>query len=163
MAFRDAGHEVLFGTGERFLSRLRKLGFRAERVGISIEEADRLALRDDPGLNELPREERWQFGVVVFGDVLARRTLEDVGPLLEVAAPDLLVYDEVDVGAPAAAHLAGVPAVAHSLGRQLPDLIRRAALERLGQVVRGYGLGALPRRSVRGLRRSSRPTWCRTG
>jgi UDP:flavonoid glycosyltransferase YjiC (YdhE family) len=141
---RAAGHEVLFGTGDGFRPRLRKLGFRAERVGISIEAADRLALREDPRLDELPRAERWRFGVVVFGDVLARRTLEDLGPLLERVGPDLLVYDELDVGAAAAAHAAGVPAVAHSLGRQLPDLIRRAALERLAQVMRGYRLDALP-------------------
>jgi UDP:flavonoid glycosyltransferase YjiC (YdhE family) len=42
-ACRDAGHDVLFGTGERCRPRLQKLGFRAERVGISIEEGDRLA------------------------------------------------------------------------------------------------------------------------
>jgi UDP:flavonoid glycosyltransferase YjiC (YdhE family) len=135
----------VFGTGEDFRARLRELGFRSERVGIAIDEADRLALREEPGLNDLPREERWRFGIVVFGDVLARRTLEDVRPLLEGrAAPDLLIYDEVDVGAAAAAHSAGVPAVAHSLGRQLPDMIRRAALERLTATVRSHGLDALP-------------------
>jgi hypothetical protein len=37
MACRDAGHEVLFGTGEEFVGRLRERGFRTERVGISIE------------------------------------------------------------------------------------------------------------------------------
>ena len=135
-ACRDAGHDVLFGTGARLLPRLQELGFRAEPVGISIEEADRLALRDDPALKDLPREERWRFGVVVFGDVLARRTFDDIGPLLDDNHTDLLVYDEVDVGAAAAARRAGVPAVAHSLGRQLPDLIRAAALERLEQVLR---------------------------
>ena len=56
----------------------------------------------------------------------------------------MLIYDEVDIGAAAAGHLAGVPAVAHSLGRQLSDPIRRAALERLTQVVRGYGLDPPP-------------------
>jgi UDP:flavonoid glycosyltransferase YjiC (YdhE family) len=142
MACRDAGHRVLFGTGEGFRPRLRELGFRAERVGISIDEADRLALREDPGLNALPREERWRFGVVVFGDLLARRTLEDLHPLLEGAAPDLLVYDETDVGAAAAAHRAGVPAVAHSLGRRLPDRVRRAVLERLAEVARAYEIEA---------------------
>jgi UDP:flavonoid glycosyltransferase YjiC (YdhE family) len=142
LACRDAGHEVVFGTGEGFRPRLRELGFRAERVGISIEEGDRLALVEDPGLGELPREQRWRFGVVVFGDVLARRTLEDAGPLLETA--DLLVYDEIDLGAAAAAHWAGVPAVAHSLGRQLPDPIRRAALERLAAVARTYRPDPLP-------------------
>ena len=143
-ACRDAGHQILFATGERLEPRLRELGFRAERVGISIDEADQIALRDVPGLGELPREERWRFGVVVFGDVLARRTLEDLRPLLDEAAPDLLVYDETDVGAAAAAHSVGVPAVAHSLGRQVPDPIRRAVLERLAEVARGHGLGALP-------------------
>jgi hypothetical protein len=143
-ACRDAGHRVLFATGEGFRPRLRDLGVRAERVGISIDEADRLALREDPGLNALPREERWRFGVVVFGDVLARRTLEDLRSQLEDAAPDLVVYDETDVGAAAAARLAGVPAVAHSLGRQVPDQVRRAVLERLAEVARGYDVEALP-------------------
>src|SRR5919108_2469334 len=136
-ACRDAGHQILFATGERLEPRLRELGFRAERVGISIDEADQIALRDVPGLGELPREERWRFGVVVFGDVLARRTLEELGPLLDEAAPDLLVYDETDVGAAAAAHSVGVPAVAHSPGRQGPDPIPRAGLGRLAQGGRG--------------------------
>jgi UDP:flavonoid glycosyltransferase YjiC (YdhE family) len=144
MACRDAGHEVIFGTGEKLLPRLHELGFRAERVGISIDEADQLALSEDPGLNELPREERWRFGVVVFGDVLARRTLEDLRPLLEDTAPGLVVYDETDVGAAAAAFLMGVPAVAHALGRQLPDLIRRAVLERLARVLSDGGLDGVP-------------------
>ena len=39
VACRDAGHDVLFATGEAFLERLAKLGFRAERVGISIFES----------------------------------------------------------------------------------------------------------------------------
>jgi UDP:flavonoid glycosyltransferase YjiC (YdhE family) len=144
LACRDAGHEVLFGTGEGFRPWLQQLGIRAERVGISIPEADRLALRETPELDALPREERWRFGVVVFGDVLARRTLEDLLPLLEDVAPHVVVYDELDIGAAAAAHVADVPAVAHSLGRQLPGPIRRAALERLAEVVRGYGIGSLP-------------------
>jgi UDP:flavonoid glycosyltransferase YjiC (YdhE family) len=48
-ACRGAGHRVLFGTGEEFRPRLRELGFPVEMVGISIDEADRLALREDPG------------------------------------------------------------------------------------------------------------------
>ena len=43
------------------------LGSRSERVGISIEEAD-ARKATGPLLNELLREERWRFGVVVFGD-----------------------------------------------------------------------------------------------
>jgi len=65
MACRDAGHEVLFGTGEAFVEQLRERGFRTERVGISIEEADRRALAMYPELNDLAREERWRFGVLL--------------------------------------------------------------------------------------------------
>ena len=143
-ACRDAGHDVVFATGERALARLRALGFRAERAGISIDAADALALTDDPGLGELPRDQRWRIGVAVFGDVLARRTLADLRPLLDAVSPDLVVYDETDIGAAAAAHGAGVPAVAHSLGRRLPDPIRRAVLARLASVMGELGLDALP-------------------
>jgi UDP:flavonoid glycosyltransferase YjiC (YdhE family) len=145
IACRRAGHDVIFGTGEKALSRLRALGFRAERVGIPIDAADQLALGEDPSLGDLPREQRWQIGVVVFGDVLARRTLQDLIPLLDEAAPDLVIYDETDIGAAAAAFGAGVPAVAHSLGRQLPDPIRRAVLERLARVLGELDLAIVPR------------------
>ena len=144
-ACRDAGHEVLFGTGEGFVEPLRARGFRAERVGISIDEADRLALEAQPELNDLPREEGWRFGLVVFADVLPRRTIADLRPLLDEAKPDLLVYDETDIGAPVTAELAGIPAVAHSLGRQLPGVLRQPALERLSEVVRSYEPDAAPR------------------
>jgi UDP:flavonoid glycosyltransferase YjiC (YdhE family) len=143
-ACRAAGHEVVFGTGEQALPRLRELGFRADRVGIAIDAADQLALGEDPGLADLPREERWRIGVAVFGNVLARRTLEDLRPLLDDVSPDLVVYDETDVGAGAAAQAAGVPAVAHSLGRRLPDPIRRAVLDRLQGVVRESHRDAAP-------------------
>jgi UDP:flavonoid glycosyltransferase YjiC (YdhE family) len=131
-ACRDAGHDVVFGTGEAFLGDLRERGFPAERVGISIDEGDRLVLEDQPELDELPREDRWRIGIAVFADVLARRTLADLRPLL--AGIDLVVYDELDLGAPLAADLEGVPAVTHSLGRQLPDAFRPPALAQLARV-----------------------------
>jgi UDP:flavonoid glycosyltransferase YjiC (YdhE family) len=133
-ACREAGHEVGFATGDGFVSPLRERGFAVERVGIAIHEADRLALQAQPELNDLPREQRWRFGVVVFADVLARRTLADLRPLLDKRRPDLLVYDETDLGAAVAADLAGVPAVTHSLGRQLPDALRPPVVERLREL-----------------------------
>ena len=133
-ALRDAGHEVRFATGEGFRGPLRDRGFEAERVGIAIDEADELAFEAEPELRDLPREERWRIGIVVFADVLARLTLADLRPLLDALRPDLLVYDETDIGAAVAADLAAVPAVTHSLGRQLPDAFRPVALERLQQL-----------------------------
>jgi UDP:flavonoid glycosyltransferase YjiC (YdhE family) len=145
MACRGAGHEALFATGDGFVEPLRRRGFRTERVGISIEEGDRRALELYPELNELAREERWRFGLVVFADVLPRHTIADLLPLLDELAPDLLVHDEMDVGAPVAAELAGIPAVAHSLGRQLPDVARGPALEALTEIWRGYDPNATAR------------------
>jgi hypothetical protein len=124
---------------------LRARGFRAERVGISIDDADRRALEAQPELNDLPREERWRFGLVVFAGVLPRQTIADLRPLLAEAKPDLLVYDETDISAPVTAQLAGIPAVAHSLGRQLPGLFRQPALEALTEVVRTFEPQATPR------------------
>jgi UDP:flavonoid glycosyltransferase YjiC (YdhE family) len=147
VACRDAGHDVVFGTGEAFLEPLRARGFRAERVGISIDEADRLALANRPELNDLPRDERWRFGLVVFAEILPRHTIADLRPLLQQAGPDLVVYDETDIGASAAAELAAIPAVAHSLGRQPPDMFRQPALEALTGVVRSFEPKATPRDS----------------
>jgi UDP:flavonoid glycosyltransferase YjiC (YdhE family) len=144
-ACREAGHEVVFATGEDFLEPLRARGFHAERVGISIDEADRRVLEAQPELNELPREERWRLGLVVFADVLPRQTIADLRPLLVDTKPDLLVYDETDIGAPVTAEPAGIPAVAHSLGRQLPGLFRQPALEALTEVVRSFEPAAAPR------------------
>lgn len=144
VAGRDAGHDVLFGTGEGFVKRLEGLGFEAERVGISIPEADERVLRERPGLKGLPCEERFRIGVAVFGDLLPRHTIEDLLPLLHRAAPDLVVYDETDAGAPIAAAIAGIPATAHSLGRQLPETVRRAVSQPLPEVWRAHDPGASP-------------------
>jgi UDP:flavonoid glycosyltransferase YjiC (YdhE family) len=143
-ACRDAGHDVLFGTGEGFVTRLEGLGFRAERVGISIPEADERVLRERPGLKDLPREERFRIGVAVFGELLPRHTIADLLPLLQETAPDLVVYDETDAGAPIAAAIAGTPAVAHSLGRQLPEPVRLAVFEPLPELWRAHDPGATP-------------------
>jgi hypothetical protein len=80
VACRDAGHEVLFGTGEEFVRRLRGREFAAERVGISIVEAEQRTMRARPELARLPRGEGWRLGVVVFADVLPRSTMDDLRP-----------------------------------------------------------------------------------
>ena len=144
VACREAGHDVLFATGEAFLEPLAELGFRAERVGISIPEADERVLRERPELNDLPREERFRIGVAVFGELLPRLTIDDLLPLLRPAGPDLVVYDEIDAGAAIAAAIAGIPATAHSLGRQAPEMVRRAVSAPLPEVWREFDPSATP-------------------
>ena len=138
MACREAGHDVLFATGESFAGRLSELGFPVERVGISIVEAEERTMRARPELRGLPREERWRLGVAVFADVLPRATIDDLRPLLRQNAPDLVVYDEIDLGGPLAAALAGIPAAAHALGRQPAEALRTVALGPLAEVWRAH-------------------------
>jgi UDP:flavonoid glycosyltransferase YjiC (YdhE family) len=68
----------------------------------------------------------------MFGDVLARRTLADLVPLLAELRPDLVVYEQSDVGAVGAASRADVPVISHVIGRSLPEPVRGTAAARLG-------------------------------
>jgi UDP:flavonoid glycosyltransferase YjiC (YdhE family) len=126
LAARAAGHEVVFATGGTFLPRLRSLGFEAQPVGITIAEAESEARRrhgdDDP----------LALILTMFGDVLPRHTLADLEPLLDKLRPDLVVYEQSDVGAAAAALRTGVPVISHVIGRSLPASVMEQASERLG-------------------------------
>ena len=71
IACRDAGHEVEFATGDDFVPRLRRLGFPTHAAGESIERGQATALAADPALADLPADQKWRFGAVLFGAVLA--------------------------------------------------------------------------------------------
>jgi UDP:flavonoid glycosyltransferase YjiC (YdhE family) len=114
-ALRDVGHDVRFGTGAGFVDRVRGLGFPAEAVGTSIPEAARLAAERYPGR---PGPE---LGLIAFVEIAAAATVADLRPVLAERKPDLVVYEETQFGAAVAARQAGLPAVCHSLSRQLPD------------------------------------------
>ncbi len=136
LAFRDAGHEVEFATGDEFVPRLRQLGFTAHAVGMSLERGQELTLQADPALADVSPDEKWRFGAAFFGSVLARDKSLGVMSLIERTAPDLVVYEEYDLGSAIAASLRGVPAVGHGLGYQLPDRFRRPFVEQLHAVFR---------------------------
>lgn len=125
-AARAAGHHVVFGTGEAFVPKVRDLGFEAHRVGISIGEAEAEAKRrhgDDAGFLEV--------GVTMFAELLPRAVAGDLTPLLPALRPDLVVYEQSDVGAGAVARQAGIPAVSVVIGRSMPPPILAVAAERL--------------------------------
>ena len=135
IACRDAGHEVEFATGDDFELRLRRVGFPTHPVGMSIEQAQRMTLESDPALADLPQDEKWRFGAVMFGSVIARETRRALVPVIERTAPDLIVYEETDLGPALAAQVTGTPAVSHALGCQPPDRYRIACTERLRAMV----------------------------
>jgi len=120
-AAQDAGHRVTLATGAKFLPELTELGFDTREAGTDIGVAEAEAVRrhpDGPVVDVL---------ATMFADILARRTLADLGPVIDWERPDLVVYEMSDVGAACAARRAGVPAVSLTIGRSMPAELRTAA------------------------------------
>ncbi|MBE1499952.1 UDP:flavonoid glycosyltransferase YjiC (YdhE family) [Amycolatopsis lexingtonensis] len=121
-----AGHEVVFGTGEAFVPKVRDLGFTTHRAGIAISEAEAEAKKrhgEDAGFLDV--------GITMFGELLPKALLDDLTPLLPRLRPDLVVYEMSDVGTAIAARRAGIPAVSVVIGRSMPPEVLAVAAERL--------------------------------
>jgi UDP:flavonoid glycosyltransferase YjiC (YdhE family) len=134
-ALRDAGHEIRFATSREFVDRLQRAGFETSRVGITLLEAEQqIAAR--PDVRDAPREEKWRLGAFMFGKAFATKTAADLVEALPALAPDVVVYDEFDLGAALAARVHGIPAVAHALGRSPSDIFRAGLASELSTVWR---------------------------
>ena len=146
LAAREAGFDTHFATTGPFLGKLGALGFPTHDVGISIEQARDELLASLPG-DRMPTgaDGRPDLGIggQLFIDVLARRTAADLVPLLDRVDPDVVVYEQYDLGAAVAAHAAGIPAVCHSLSRRMSDdVIRLVTGDRLAQLWVEHGVSA---------------------
>src|SRR6185369_16262090 len=111
---------------EAFVPKVRELGFETHRVGISIRDAEAEAQRRhgaDAGFLDV--------GITMFAELLPRATMADLRPLLPGLRPDLVVYEQSDVGAGALAQQAGIPAVSLVIGRSMPPEALAIAAERL--------------------------------
>jgi UDP:flavonoid glycosyltransferase YjiC (YdhE family) len=128
IAARDAGHDVRFATTGRFLAVLRGMGFPTDDVGVTLEDA-RDEVLASLAATEMPRASDGrpdvEIGARMFLEVVAPRTAADLAPVVARFAPDVVVYEQYDVGAAVAAHRAGIPAVCHSLSPRLPDEVAR--------------------------------------
>lgn len=125
-AARAAGHDVLFGTGEAFVPKVRELGFEACRVGISIGDAETEARRrhgENAGV--------FDVALTMFAELLPRTTMADLRPLLPDLRPGLVVHEQSDVGTGAVAQQAGIPAASLVIGRSMPPEVLALAAERL--------------------------------
>lgn len=138
-AARAAGHQVVFGTGEALLDTVRGLGFEAHRVGIAVSEAEAEARRRHGPDADIPT-----LIVTMFGDILARATYADLRGLLPDLNPDLVVYEQSDVGAAKAARDADIPYLSHVIGRSMPPGIVAAAAERMAWLWEGAAPPADP-------------------
>src|SRR5688500_11687073 len=113
LAARDAGHAVDFATTGPFLPKLRALGFPTHDIGITIEQARDQLLMATPG-DGMPKQSDGrpdlEFGGMLFIDLLGRRTAADLVPVLDQVQPDVVVYEQGELGAAVVAHAAGIPA-----------------------------------------------------
>lgn len=112
LAAREAGHEPSFATGDTFHERLRAVGFPVHASG---EGPDWAFPRAAEAFPELLNPETPDFGGAMFVDILGRRTLQDLMPVIQESPPDVLVYEGTDLGAAVAGAAAGIPVVNHSL------------------------------------------------
>ncbi|MFJ8913109.1 glycosyltransferase [Amycolatopsis sp. NPDC102389] len=120
VAARDAGHEVLFATGDDMLTVVEKAGLAAASAGIGMREAFESVVGPDapkPNATDAPPEAFYPAIGEVFGNVMPRRFVADLTPLLERHRPDLVVYESGNPGGAIAARAAGIPAIGHGFGR----------------------------------------------
>ncbi len=136
IAARADGHEVVFGTGERFHPILLAAGLEPVAAGTSVPEAfmeaaGSEAFRSEAGhataASELTPEVLQALSLKAFGSVLPRHVVADLAPHIERFRPDLIVHEVQNPGAGFAAELAGIPALCHGNGR-FPADVEEAAL-----------------------------------
>jgi UDP:flavonoid glycosyltransferase YjiC (YdhE family) len=125
LAARTAGHDVVFATGADFVPRLRALGFETHQVGISVQQGVQELLGAQSGPPPEGSQQDWDMFGRIFLGPLARRTTEDLLPLLDRLMPNLVIYGHFNFGAAVAAALTEVPAICHSLARAMSAELRQ--------------------------------------
>ncbi len=149
VAARDAGHDVLFATGDEMRPVVEKAGLAAESAGFGMREAFASVFGPDvePRPTGAPPESFYPVIGEVFGNVLPRRFVADLTPLFERHRPDLVVYETGNMGGAIAARLAGIPAVGHGFGRVSPGEVVDIMTARLAEYAAEVGFEGMERPS----------------
>ena len=125
LAARDAGHDVVYATGERMTRDLRAVGLTTETtIDVDLRKEFGRILAEEgitaDRAQEVPPEVHVRMITEVFGRVYPRALIADLAPIIERHRPDLVVQESGNPGAGLAAKLAGVPNVIHPFGRGGP-------------------------------------------
>jgi UDP:flavonoid glycosyltransferase YjiC (YdhE family) len=140
-ALLDAGHQVVWATGDEACGLLVAAGIDAEPAGMPAAElGPRRAALFASFADVPPAERAGHVYPAMFGELLAPRMLEDLLPLARDWRPDLLVHEQGELAAPLVAALLGVPSVAHGFGTAVPGPFVAAAGERLAPMWAEHGL-----------------------
>jgi UDP:flavonoid glycosyltransferase YjiC (YdhE family) len=140
-AMAAAGHEVAFATARAFCPRVEAAGFEAFPAGISLPDQVAEAKRRFADDDRLPGRPRFEsFVPKMLAAVAAPPRAEELVPVVERWAPDLLVHDETELAGPVAATLAGIPWADQSVGILRPLGMARLAARTMQPVYRRWGV-----------------------
>ncbi|MEU3627662.1 glycosyl transferase [Amycolatopsis coloradensis] len=141
VAARDAGHDVLFATGDDMRPVVEKAGLASESAGFGMHDAFASAFGPDAPPRDPNASPESFYPVIgeVFGNVLPRRFFADLTPLFERHRPDLVVYESGNAGGAIAARLAGIPAIGHGFGRFSPGEVIDIITSRLAEYAAEVG------------------------
>src|SRR3954468_17706310 len=107
VALRASGEDVVLATGDPLASAMRAAGWRVEEVPCDVAGGRRELIRTRPQLAALPPAERWRLGNALFAEVLPATTAPRLLDVMARVRPDLVVYDEADLGAAVAGAVTG--------------------------------------------------------
>ncbi|MGH3758580.1 glycosyltransferase [Actinophytocola sp.] len=124
IAARDAGHEVVFATGEVRHGLLTELGLEVVAAGRETEELVAEAARTvgvpPPSEQKAPDRRAMELISKEFCRLAPKSYVDDLLPEFERRRPDLVVHASYNPGAGLAAKVAGIPALCHAFGRIRP-------------------------------------------
>ncbi len=141
LAFRAAGHDVLWATAAQATPLVAATGIEVVPAGAHGEEE--LALRGGVlrQAADLPGDQRAPFVFPrMFGAALAPRMAADLLPLAREWRPDLLVHEHAELAAPLVGAVCGLPSVTHSFGTAVPVPILDDTRRRLAGLWEAHGL-----------------------
>lgn len=144
-AFVDAGHDVLWATGEEIHPLLVDADLPVAAcgpTGQALAELQGAVLRLAA---QLPGHERAAFVFPrMFGEAMAPPMAADLLPLARDWRPGLLVHEHAELASPVVGAVLGVPSVTHSFGGGQPAAFVAEAGDRLAPMWAEHGLEVPP-------------------
>lgn len=137
-ALVEAGHQLTWATGPESQDHVRSFGFDAVPAGMPVAERRAEVQRRNPKLNELPPTQRRRtLFPQTFAAVAGMRMLDDLAPVVDRLAPDVIVHEAAELVSPALAAARSVPNVCVGFGgavaeEMLADDAVRALWDRTG-------------------------------
>jgi len=131
---------VAFATAPALCPAVERAGIAVFRAGLDDRAAREVALRRHPEVAHVRPEQGWRRANALFAGVSAPAMVEDLLPIVDTWAPDVLVHETAEYGGPLVAALRGIPSVHHSWGPLRPPEMALDAGDLVAPLWRKWGL-----------------------